>query len=81
MVARGTSVSTRPGPGPAGLPGILRLIAGLAIVALAVLAALVVLDVVPRDQLTRYGTRVLLLAIITALACTGIAGLVRWGRQ
>ena len=65
----------------AGLPGVLRLTAGLAIVALAVLAALAVLDVLPREQLTSYGRRTLLLALIVALAAAGIAGLVRWGRR
>lgn len=70
-----------PGPSSAGLPGLLRLTAGLAIISLAVLAALAVLDVLPRDQLARYGTRILLLALIVALASFGIAGLVRWGRR
>jgi hypothetical protein len=65
----------------AGLGGILRLTAGLAIMALAVLAALVVLDVLPRDQVTSYGRRILLLALIVALAAAGIAGLVRWGQR
>jgi hypothetical protein len=71
----------QPGPSSAGLPGVLRLTAGLAIIALAVLAALVVIDVVPREQLTRYGTRILLLALIAILASVGIAGLVGWGRR
>ena len=31
-------------------------------------------------QLTSYGRRILLLALIVALAAAGIAGLVRWGR-
>jgi hypothetical protein len=70
-----------PGPSSAGLPGVLRLTAGLAILALAVLAALVVLDVVPRDQLAPYGRRILLLALIVALASVGIGGLVHWGRR
>jgi hypothetical protein len=65
----------------AGLPGILRLTAGLSILALATLAALVVLDVVPRDQVTSYGRRIVLLALIVGLAATAIAGLVRWGRR
>jgi hypothetical protein len=65
----------------AGLPGVLRLTAGLAIVALATVAALAVLDVLPREQITTYGRRVLLLALIVALAAAGIAGLVRWGRR
>ena len=70
-----------PGPSSAGLPGVLRLTAGLAIVALAVLAGLVVLDVLPRDQLAPYGRRILLLAVIAALASLGIGGLVRWGQR
>jgi hypothetical protein len=70
-----------PGPSSSGLPGVLRLTAGLAILALAVLAALVVLEAVPREQLATYGTRILLLALIIALAAVGIAGLVRWGRR
>jgi hypothetical protein len=70
-----------PGASSAGLPGVLRLTAGLAILALAVLAALAVLDVLPREQVTTYGRRVLLLALIAGLAAAGIAGLVRWGRR
>jgi hypothetical protein len=65
----------------AGLPGVLRLTAGLAIVALATLAALVVLDFVPREQLAPYGRRIILLTLIVGLAATGIGGLVRWGRR
>jgi hypothetical protein len=71
----------QPGPSSAGLPGVLRLTAGLAIVALAVLAALAVLDVLPREQVESYGRRILLLAFIVALAAAGIAGLVHWGRR
>jgi hypothetical protein len=70
-----------PGPSSAGLPGVLRLTAGLAIVALAILAALAVFDILPREQVTSYGRRILLLALIVALAAAGIAGLVRWGRR
>jgi hypothetical protein len=65
----------------AGLPGVLRLTAGLAIIALATLAALAVLDVLPREQVESYGRRILLLALIVALAAGGIAGLVHWGRR
>jgi hypothetical protein len=69
------------GQDSAGLPGVLRLTAGLAILALAVLAALAVLDVLPREQITSYGRRILLLALIVGLAAAGISGLVRWGRR
>jgi hypothetical protein len=65
----------------AGLPGVLRLTAGLAIIALASLAALAVLEVLPREQVESYGRRILLLALIVALAAAGIAGLVHWGRR
>jgi hypothetical protein len=70
-----------PGHTSGGLPGVLRLTAGLAILALAILAAMAVLDVLPREQLASYGKRIFLLALITALAAAGIAGLVRWGRR
>jgi hypothetical protein len=69
------------GPSSAGLPGILRLTAGLLILALAGLASLVVLDVVPVEQVLPHGRRIVLLALVVALAATGIAGLVHWGRR
>jgi hypothetical protein len=65
----------------AGLPGVLRLTAGLAIVALATLAALVVLEIVPLQQIAPYGRRIILLTLIVGLAATGIGALVRWGRR
>jgi hypothetical protein len=67
-------------PSSAGLPGFLRLIAGLAVLALAVVAAMGVLDLLPRDQLTGYGRKIVLLGLVAALASSAIAGLVRWGR-
>jgi hypothetical protein len=72
---------TQPDTSSAGLPGILRLTAGLTILALASLAALVVLDVVPREQVAPYGRRILLLSVIVGLAAAGIAALVGWGRR
>jgi hypothetical protein len=68
-------------PHSAGLPGILRLTVGLVIIALAALASLVVLEIVPLEQVVPHGRRIVLLAIIGALAAAGIAGLVRWGRR
>jgi hypothetical protein len=68
-------------PSSAGLPGILRLTAGLVIIALAALASLVVLEIVPLEQVVPHGRRIVLLAIIVALAAAGIAGLVQWGRR
>jgi hypothetical protein len=55
--------------------------AGLAVLALAVLSGLVVLDVVPREQLAPVGRRILLLALIVALASAAIAGLVGTPRR
>jgi hypothetical protein len=72
---------TQPDGSSAGLPGVLRLTAGLAIIALATLAALVVLDVIPREQVAPYGRRIVLLALIVALAAAGIGGVVRWGQR
>ena len=46
----------------AGLPGVLRLTAGLAVLALAVLSGMVVLDVLPREQVATIGRRILLLS-------------------
>jgi hypothetical protein len=65
----------------AGLPGVLRLTAGLAVLALAVLCGLVVLDVLPREQLATIGRRILLLSLIVALASTAIAVLAGGGRK
>ena len=65
----------------AGLPGVLRLTAGLAVLALAVLSGLVVLDVLPREQLATIGRRILLLSLIAALASAAIAVLVSAGRK
>lgn len=72
---------TQPDGSSAGVPGILRLTAGFAVIALATLAALVVLDVVSREQVAPYGRRIVLLALIVALAAAGIGGLVRWGQR
>ena len=71
----------QPGPSSAGLPGVLRLTAGLVIIALAGLAALVVLEIVPIEQVLPHGRRIVLLAAVFALAASGIAGLVRWGQR
>lgn len=65
----------------AGLPGVLRLTAGLAVLALAVLSGLVVLDVLPREQLATIGRKILLLCLIVALASAAIAVLAGGGRK
>jgi hypothetical protein len=72
---------TQVSSGSAGLPGVLRLTAGLVIVALATLAALVVLEIVTFEQVVPHGRRIILLAIIISLAAAAIAGLIRWGRR
>lgn len=76
-----TPDSHPPVSGSAGLPGVLRLTAGLAVLALAGLAGLVVLDVVPRDQLAPVGRRIVLLTMIVVLASAAIAGLAGSGRK
>jgi hypothetical protein len=65
----------------AGLPGILRLTAGFAVLALAALAALVILDLVPREQVAPVGRKIVLLTVVVGLASTAIAGLVGWRRR
>jgi hypothetical protein len=67
--------------GSAGLPGVLRFTAGLTIIALAILAGLVVLEIVTFEQVLPQSRQIVLLALIVALAAAGIAGLVRWGRR
>jgi hypothetical protein len=64
-----------------GLPGVLRLTAALAVLALAVLSGMVVLDVLPREQLATIGRRILLLSLIMALASAAIAVLVGGNRK
>jgi hypothetical protein len=49
--------------------------------ALAVVAGMGVLDLLPQDQLARYGTKILALGLIVALAASAVAGLVRWGHR
>jgi hypothetical protein len=70
----------RAGRSSAGLGGILRLTAGLTVIALAILASLVVLEIVTFEQMLPQGQQIVLLALIAALASAAIAGLVRWGR-
>jgi hypothetical protein len=70
---------SRTSPGPTGLPGLLRLMAALAIALLAGLAALVVLDVVPREMLRQWSVRVILLVGIASLASVAITFILGWG--
>jgi len=62
------------------LPQLLRLAAALAVVLLGVLAALVVLDVIPRDQLATLGVKIVLLLGIFSVVMLVITVLLRSGR-
>ena len=80
-----TGSSSSPGvPGrdePGGLTGLLRLMAAMAIALLAGIAALVVLDVLPREMLTQWSVKVILLTGIAALASMAITFILGWGRR
>jgi len=80
-----TGSSSNPGvPGrdePGGFTGLLRLMAAMAIALLAGLAALVVLDVLPREILTQWSVKVILLTGIAALASMAITFIMGWGRR
>ncbi|MFL5495444.1 MAG: hypothetical protein ACJ8DC_13760 [Gemmatimonadales bacterium] len=62
------------------LPQLLRLAAVLAVVLLGLLAALVVLDVIPRDQMATLGVKIVLLLSIFCVVMLVIAVLLRAGR-
>ena len=62
------------------LPQLLRLAAALAVVLLGLLAALVVLDVIPRDQLATLGVKIVLLLGIFSVVMLVITVLLRSGR-
>ena len=80
-----TGSSSSPGvPGrdePGGLTCLLRLMAAMAIALLAGIAALVVLDVLPREMLTQWSVKVILLTGIAALASMAITFILGWGRR
>jgi len=61
------------------LPQLLRLAAALAVVLLGLLAALVVLDVIPRDQLATLGVKIVLLLGIFCVVMLVITVLLRSG--
>jgi hypothetical protein len=63
------------------LPQLLRLAAALAVVLLGLLAALVVLDVIPRDQLATLGVKIVLLLGIFCVVMLVITVLLRSGRS
>lgn len=60
-----------------GLAGVLKLIAILAVVLLALLGVFVVLDVIPRDVLGELATKIVLVACIFALASAALGLLMR----
>jgi uncharacterized membrane protein len=62
------------------LPQLLRLAAALAVGFLGLLAALVVLDVIPREQLTSLGVKIALLLGIFCVVTLVITVLLRSGR-
>jgi hypothetical protein len=55
--------------------------AAVAIALLAGIAALVVLDVLPREMLTQWSVKVILLTGIAALASMAITFILGWGRR
>jgi hypothetical protein len=61
------------------LPSLLRLAAALAVAFLGLLAGLVVLDVIPRDQLTTLGVKVVLLLGIFCVVTLAVSVLLRSG--
>ncbi|HTT37212.1 MAG TPA: hypothetical protein VMH32_06035 [Burkholderiales bacterium] len=64
-----------------GLVNVLKLIGAIAILVLALLGVLVVLDVVPRDALGELATKIVLVACIFGLASAALALLMRPGKQ
>jgi len=66
---------------PSRLTGVLRLVGALALVLLALLALLVVFDILPRDVLGELATKILLAACILGLASAGIAFLTHSRRR
>jgi hypothetical protein len=63
------------------LPNLLRLAAALAVAFLGLLAGLVILDIIPREQLTTLGVKVVLLLGIFCLVSLAVAVLVRSGEN
>lgn len=63
------------------LSGVLKLVGALALALLALLALLVVFDILPRTVLGEFATKILLAACILGLASAGIAFLTRSGKS
>lgn len=64
-----------------GLAGSLKVIAGLCVFALALLAALLVLEIIPAAMFQQLMTKILLLALVAALATTALWLLIRPGKR
>lgn len=63
------------------LPSLLRLAAALAVAFLGLLAGLVVLDVIPREQLTTLGVKIVLLLGIFCVVALAVSVLLRSGEE
>jgi hypothetical protein len=63
------------------LPSLLRLAAALAVAFLGLLAGLVVLDVIPREQLTTFGVKIVLLLGIFSVVMLAVSVLLRSGKS
>jgi|GEM_PF-4482296 len=68
-------------PRSSGLAGSLKVIAGMAIVALAGLASLFVLDVIPHSMFNELAGKILLLVLVIALATAALWVVVRLGKR
>ena len=64
-----------------GLSGLLRASAALAVVVLALIGVLAVLDVIPSEVLKEWATKIGLVVLILVAPAVAIAALVRGGRS
>jgi len=65
----------------AGVTGLLRASAALAVVVLALIGVLAVLDVIPSEVLKEWATKIGLVILILIAAAVAIAALVRGGKS
>lgn len=64
-----------------GMSGLLRASATLAVVVLALIGVLAVLDVIPSEVLKEWATKIGLVVLILVAAAVAIAALVRGGKS
>jgi len=64
-----------------GMSGLLRASAALAVVVLALIGVLAVLDVIPAEVLKEWATKIGLVILILVAAAVAIAALVRGGKS